>query len=73
MSVSLVIQYDVPNHRQTYIHRIARRGRYGRTRYSIMFLTVEDEDKQVVKDIETFYDTKIEELEDDFQTYWHLP
>ena len=61
-SVPLVFQYDVPNNRESYIHRIGRSGRYGRKGYSIMFVTHQDE--QDVKDIETFYDTKIEEFDE---------
>ena len=28
--MSLVINYDLPNNRELYIHRIGRSGRYGR-------------------------------------------
>lgn len=30
MQVSLVINYDLPNNRELYIHRIGRSGRFGR-------------------------------------------
>ncbi len=30
LQVSLVINYDLPNNRELYIHRIGRSGRYGR-------------------------------------------
>ena len=30
IQVSLVINYDLPNNRELYIHRIGRSGRYGR-------------------------------------------
>lgn len=30
VQVSLVINYDLPNNRELYIHRIGRSGRYGR-------------------------------------------
>ena len=33
MQVSLVINYDLPNNRELYIHRIGRSGRYGRKVY----------------------------------------
>ncbi len=30
LQVSLVINYDLPNNRELYIHRIGRSGRFGR-------------------------------------------
>lgn len=41
-------------------HRIGRGGRFGRKGVAINFVT--DEDKRVLKDIETFYNTKIDEM-----------
>merc|ERR1712129_695186 len=58
--VSLVINYDLPNNRENYIHRIGRPGRYGRKGVAINFVCDEDEPK--LRDIETFYNTKIDEL-----------
>jgi len=58
--VSLVINYDMPPKRESYIHRIGRSGRYGRKGVAINFVT--QEDLPYVKDIETFYHTTIEEL-----------
>jgi len=60
--VSLVINYDLPNQRETYIHRIGRSGRFGRKGVAINFVT--NEDTRVLKDIEQYYQTKIEELPD---------
>ena len=37
--VSLVINYDMPKHKQTYIHRIGRSGRYGRKGLAVNFVT----------------------------------
>ena len=37
-SVSIIINYDIPNYKETYIHRIGRSGRYGRKGYVIQFL-----------------------------------
>ena len=36
-SVSIIINYDIPNYKETYIHRIGRSGRYGRKGYAINF------------------------------------
>ncbi|XP_046402791.1 eukaryotic initiation factor 4A-I [Ischnura elegans] len=58
--VSLVINYDLPSNRENYIHRIGRGGRFGRKGVAINFVT--DEDKRALKDIETFYNTRIEEM-----------
>jgi translation initiation factor 4A len=63
--VSLVINYDIPNNIESYIHRIGRSGRYGRKGTSINFLTRYDIKK--MKDIEEYYHTLIEELPSDFK------
>jgi len=58
--VSLVINYDIPTNRETYIHRIGRGGRFGRKGVAINFVTAED--TRALRDIETFYNTTIEEM-----------
>jgi translation initiation factor 4A len=40
--VSLVINYDLPTNRETYIHRIGRGGRFGRKGVAINFVAVDD-------------------------------
>lgn len=56
--VSLVINYDLPNDRESYIHRIGRSGRFGRKGVAINFVT--NEDIRVLRDIEQFYATQID-------------
>merc|ERR1719474_509620 len=58
--VSLVINYDLPSNRESYIHRIGRSGRFGRKGVAINFVT--DEDVRALREIEQFYNTKIEEM-----------
>ena len=58
--VSLVINYDLPNNRENYIHRIGRSGRFGRKGVAINFLT--EKDYMDLKDIEKFYNTEITEM-----------
>jgi len=60
--VSLVINYDLPNQRETYIHRIGRSGRFGRKGVAINFIT--QDDSRVMQDIELHYATRIGELPD---------
>jgi len=58
--VSLVINYDLPNSRELYIHRIGRSGRFGRKGVAINFVT--NEDIKILRDIEQFYGTQIDEM-----------
>ena len=58
--VSLVINYDIPNNKENYLHRIGRSGRYGRKGVSINFVTKFD--MQNLRDIENFYQTQIESM-----------
>jgi ATP-dependent RNA helicase len=58
--VSLVINYDLPNNRELYIHRIGRSGRFGRKGVAINF--VKSEDIRILRDIEQFYATQIDEM-----------
>lgn len=58
--VSLVINYDLPNNRELYIHRIGRSGRFGRKGVAINF--VKTEDIRILRDIEQFYSTQIDEM-----------
>ena len=55
--VSLVINYDLPKEKETYIHRIGRSGRFGRKGTVINFISVYD--ITALKTIEQFYNTTI--------------
>ena len=63
--LSLVINYDLPREKETYIHRIGRSGRYGRKGVAINFIT--DYDLDHLQSIRDFYNTKIEEMPNDIQ------
>jgi ATP-dependent RNA helicase len=58
--VSLVINYDLPNSRELYIHRIGRSGRFGRKGVAINF--VKNDDIRILRDIEQYYGTQIDEM-----------
>lgn len=58
--VSLVINYDLPINRENYIHRIGRSGRFGRKGVAINF--VKAEDVKILRDIEQYYSTQIDEM-----------
>ncbi|CAH9102708.1 unnamed protein product [Cuscuta epithymum] len=58
--VSLVINYDLPNNRELYIHRIGRSGRFGRKGVAINF--VKTDDIKILRDMEQYYSTQIDEM-----------
>lgn len=65
--VSVVINYDIPNSVDSYIHRIGRSGRFGRKGVAINFVTYTDISR--LHDIEKYYSTQIEEMPADFMNY----
>merc|ERR1711945_50475 len=58
--VSLVINFDLPQKVESYLHRIGRSGRFGRKGVAINFVT--HQDVQMMKAIERHYQTQIEEM-----------
>lgn len=61
--VSIVINYDLPNQKETYIHRIGRSGRFGKKGNAINFILPEE--KEQLDSIQKFYDTTIKQLPQD--------
>jgi translation initiation factor 4A len=58
--VSVVVNYDLPNDRENYIHRIGRAGRFGRKGLAISLIT--ERDANDLSELERFYNTQIEQL-----------
>merc|ERR1712194_524612 len=61
--VGLVINFDLPNKKENYIHRIGRGGRFGRRGIAINLITKQE--SQVLMQIEEFYNTEISNLPTD--------
>ena len=59
--LSYVLNYDIPNESETYVHRIGRCGRAGETGVSISIC--EPEENTYVKDIEKLINQKIEAIQ----------
>ncbi|CAF0722719.1 unnamed protein product [Adineta steineri] len=58
--VALVINYELPIHREHYIRRIGRYGAFGRKGTAITFIT--QNEQQTLRNIEKFYYTSIQEM-----------
>lgn len=68
--VNLVINYDIPPNKETYIHRIGRCGRFGKKGVAISFVKTKDQlDTKCFSKMKGFYDIKIEELPDNIDEY----
>ena len=65
--LSLVINFDLPREKETYIHRIGRSGRYGRKGVAINLIN--DREVEYLKSIEEFYDTQILEMPQNIADY----
>jgi len=59
--VSIIINYDVPNNTDDYIHRIGRTGRYDKTGIAITFVTRRDSKK--FRDIERIKGNTLKHIE----------
>jgi superfamily II DNA/RNA helicase len=61
--ISLVINYELPNQHENYIHRIGRSGRFGRKGVAINL--VSKDEMNTLKEIEAHYSTSIVNLPED--------
>ena len=58
--VSLFINYDLPNNRELYMHRIGRSSRFGHKVVAINF--IKSDEIGILQDIEQYYSTQIDEM-----------
>ena len=65
--LSLVINFDLPKNKETYIHRIGRSGRYGRKGISINFICNNEMDE--LDELKKYYNTKIEEMPENISEF----
>ncbi len=57
-----MINYDFPQDRDTYLHRVGRAGRFNTQGLAINFLSANGEDDQILVDVQNGFQVKIEEL-----------
>lgn len=58
--LSLVINYEFPRLKESYLHRVGRAGRYGRKGVGINL--VSPAEAPLLLEVEKYYSTKIEEM-----------
>lgn len=61
--VSLVMNYELPKNKESYLHRIGRSGRFGRKGTAINFITPSD--ALFLKELQEYYETEISSLPQD--------
>ena len=68
--VNLVINYDLPPNKETYIHRIGRCGRFDKKGVSISMVKMDDvSDSKLFNKMKYHYKIKIDELPDNIEKY----
>ena len=68
--VNLVINYDLPPNKETYIHRIGRCGRFDKKGVSITMIKMEDaSDSKLFNRMKYYYKMKIDELPDNIEKF----
>jgi ATP-dependent RNA helicase UAP56/SUB2 len=64
--VNIVVNYDMPENSDTYLHRVARAGRFGTKGLAVSFVSSED-DVKVLEDIQKRFEVEITELPTDIE------
>jgi len=77
--VNLVINYDFPTDRDTYLHRVGRAGRFGTKGLAINFIRADEEenentvtDKQILMEVQSGFKIKILELPKELDTSLYM-
>jgi len=70
--VNIVINYDMPDGADTYLHRVGRAGRFGTKGLAITFLS-SDEDTAVLDAVHARFEVEIKELPEQIDTSTYMP
>jgi len=64
--VNIVFNYDMPEDSDTYLHRVARAGRFGTKGLAITFVSDEN-DAKVLNDVQDRFDVNVTELPEEIE------
>lgn len=59
--INIVINYDMPNDSDQYLHRVGRAGRYGTKGLAVSFISSQ-EDNEILENVQKRFEVKIEDL-----------
>jgi len=69
--VNIVFNYDMPEDSDTYLHRVARAGRFGTKGLAITFVS-DDADAKVLNDVQDRFDVNVTELPEEIEVASYL-
>jgi ATP-dependent RNA helicase UAP56/SUB2 len=69
--VNVVINYDMPNGTDAYLHRVGRAGRFGTKGLAITFIK-DEEDEKTLQGIQDRFEIKVEELPEKIDTNTYM-
>jgi superfamily II DNA/RNA helicase len=64
--VNIVFNYDMPEDSDTYLHRVARAGRFGTKGLPVSFVSAED-DTKILEQVQSRFEVSIKELPDEIE------
>ena len=70
--VNIVVNYDMPDGADTYLHRVGRAGRFGTKGLAITFIS-SDEDSAVLNAVHERFEVEIKELPEQIDTSTYMP
>ena len=70
--VNIVINYDMPDGADTYLHRVGRAGRFGTKGLALTFIG-SDEDSAVLDAVHERFEVEIKELPEQIDTSTYMP
>lgn len=59
--INVVINFDMPNEADQYLHRVGRAGRFGTKGLTISFVSTEG-DSNILDEVQSRFEVKVEEL-----------
>merc|ERR1711968_272564 len=69
--VNIVVNYDMPDTSDTYLHRVGRAGRFGTKGLAITFASTE-EDAKILEDVQSRFEVNIGEMPSSIDTTSYL-